>query len=91
MSGKLRVDQLYAFVIDDENGDEGLMAILRGDKWMPLVGADVRRMKVMEPYAQGIANQMGRTVRVLLFEKRREVKTIEPEQSGTGGGADEAS
>ena len=66
------LSELYAFVADDRNG-EGVMAMKRGFEWMPLIGADLERVKHLIPIAKKIAEDSKTTFRILLFNNRTDI------------------
>lgn len=53
------VDELFAFIAVDDDGDEGVMAALMGDTMMPLVFADLTRLPTFAPIADNIAKAAG--------------------------------
>lgn len=69
---------MFAFVSEDGEG-EGICGFLMPDgKWMPLVGADMKRVEQLRPIAKDIAEQSGKTIRLLHFSTRRELEVIKP-------------
>lgn len=72
----LRIDELYAYVSVNDDGDEGLCAFVADDgSWMPMVAADEARVEQMRPIAQGIVRQ-GIPVRLLRFSTRSEIEVL---------------
>ena len=70
------IDRMYAFVADDGGpSDEGVMAFIAPGtgQWMPMVGADLDRIKSLLPMAESISHQTGKPFKVLLFENRKDV------------------
>lgn len=53
------VDELFAFVATDDDGDEGVMAALMGETWYPLVAADLVRIQQFAPLANAAAKETG--------------------------------
>lgn len=73
----LRIDELYAYVSVDEDGDEGLCAFLGPDgSWMPMVAADEARVEQLRPIAQDIIQHSGMAVRLLRFSTRSEIEVV---------------
>jgi len=68
MKEKLKIEQMFAFVACNEEG-EGVMGFKGNDGWMPMVGADVKRVKSLLP----LALSMGIKFRILKFEKRIDI------------------
>ncbi len=79
MKGQLRIEEMFAFVALDADGSEGVTAFRTGTSWMPMVGADVTRVEQLMPKAQAVANLTGKTIKVLKFNRRRQVDQLEPQ------------
>lgn len=78
MRGQLRIEQMYAFVVVDDDGTEGIPAFGTPDGTaMPMVGADIERVDQLRPIAQAMARQLGKPIEVLLFTGRESVEVIE--------------
>lgn len=74
MSSTKKISQMFAFVMDDGKGAEGIMGISAADgSWMPLVGADMARVESLKPLADDIAKQIERSYRILKFKLVGEV------------------
>lgn len=74
----LKIDEVFAFVSVDDEG-EGICGFMRPNgQWMPLVGADMKRVESLRPIAKDIARSSGKTIRLLHFSTRRELEVIEP-------------
>ena len=72
------IDQMFAFVVIDEDGDESVPAILNKNTWLPLVGADLSRIEsLMEP-AQVAATQLGKPIKIYRFSVREEIGEVKP-------------
>jgi len=72
-----KIEIIYAFiVIDREPDDEGIVGIRIGTAWMPLVGADEKRMESLRPIAQKIAKETGKKIIVAKFKFREDVEVI---------------
>jgi len=69
------VDELFAFVSIDEDGDEGVIAVqlTTSDTMMPLVAADLMRVQEMIPFAEAIREQTGHTYKLKHFTLLGEV------------------
>lgn len=65
---KLKIEQMFAFVAYDEEG-EGVMGFKVSDGWMPMVGADMDRVKSLLP----VAVAMGVDFKILKFEGRVDI------------------
>lgn len=70
----LRIDEIYAFVAKHPNGDEGVMAFLATTGvYMPMVAADVDRVRSLVPVARNIARQAGVTFTIRRFTMMTDV------------------
>ena len=80
MRGQKRIERMFAFVVVDEDGSEGVPAMAgpRGEP-IPLLGADLARVDALRPVAAVLATMMNKPVKTLcVFSERTEVDTIEP-------------
>lgn len=72
----LKIDCLYAYLAQGEEG-EGVMGMslpINGQvTMMPMVGADLARIKSLLPIAKQIANQSGFTFRIYRFENKVDI------------------
>ena len=74
-----RIESIYAFVAEDSGpDDEGIIGTYTTQGWLPLVGADMARVESLKPIARAIAEQTGKTVKLLHFERRKEVEWLHP-------------
>lgn len=74
----LRIDELWAFVAQDRDG-EGLPAfMLDNGMWMPLVAADRERVDSLRERAKQIARESGNKITLCRFSVREEIEVIEP-------------
>jgi hypothetical protein len=53
-----RIDEIFAFVVVDADGNEGIPSFLAGGTAYPLVGADDARMESYKPMARKFALEM---------------------------------
>ncbi len=81
MKRKLRIDEMFAYVAVDDEG-EGITAYLSPEngQWMPMVGADMDRMKSLAPVAQQLADKGDRPIKLIRYETRTELETLEPRE-----------
>ena len=68
----LKIDRLYAFVTEDGEG-EGLMAFKSGNTWLPMVGADFKRVNSLIPIAEEMTKVTGKGFRILQFDNKIDV------------------
>lgn len=73
----LKIDQMFAFVSVDENGDEGICAFCHDGTWHPMVGADWDRIQSLKPAAEKIAKYYSnQEIRLVKFESKTLIETI---------------
>jgi len=80
MKGQVRIEQMFAFIVVDDDGTEGIPAVqtmnLGYPTALPLVGADMARIDSIRHFAQKIARDMKKPVMLVKFTKREEVEII---------------
>jgi hypothetical protein len=74
-----KIDEMYAFVAVDEDGDEGIPAFSNGQWLLPLVGADMDRVKSLMQVAQEMANQSQRPLKILRFSQTEQIGEVNPQ------------
>lgn len=72
------IKKLFAFVVVDEDGDEGLCAMQTSEGWVPLVGSDIARVDYLRPAAAICAKQSGKVVHLRRFTNMEIVDVIHP-------------
>jgi hypothetical protein len=75
---KERVEVLYAFLEQDANGNEGILAFPYRVGYPPVMPLDPERMENLRLMAQQIARVRGRAVLICRFSVREELEVIEP-------------
>jgi len=72
-----KIDVMYAFIaVDKEPNDEGVVAAFLNGAWMPLVGADMKRVESLKLLAQNIAKATGKKITLAKFQAREDVEVI---------------
>jgi hypothetical protein len=74
----LQIRELYAYVAAVPPGDEGIFGINFGGSWLPIVGADMARMRSLRAHAQACARASGERVRLVKFSVREDLEVIGP-------------
>lgn len=75
MSGQLRIDEVFAFVVLDDDGTEAIPQFRGPDgDPMPMLGADKARVESLRPMAKEIADRMGKPVELVRFSTRETVE-----------------
>jgi hypothetical protein len=73
----LRIDELYAFITSDADG-EGLPAFSHNGFMLPMVCADKARVDALRAKAKEIAAKSGNKITLCRFSVREEIEVIEP-------------
>jgi hypothetical protein len=73
----LRIDELYAFIASDADG-EGLPAFQNGGMMLPMVCADKARVDSLREMARQIVRETGNKITLCRFSLREEIEVIEP-------------
>lgn len=71
-----KVTELFAFVAEEKPGDEGIMGILVGGNWTPMIGADMNRIHSLKPIADQISKEAGTPYKLLHFKLDGEIKDL---------------
>jgi len=82
VKGQLRINQLFAFVIVDDDGTEGVVGVRLGDQWFPLMGADMARVDSMKALVKADPMLRGRKITILRFGDREDIGTIDRSDEG---------
>ena len=70
---------MYAFIAEDKGpDDEGVAAINLGGFWMPLVGADMKRVDAIRTMAKTVAQHTKKKITLVKFSARTDVEVILP-------------
>lgn len=79
MSEPKKIDAMYCYVVDEEDGGEGIPAVQTPDgAWMPLVAGDLARLESLKPVAQAFANKLQKPMRLLKFTGKEVLSEIKP-------------
>ena len=63
MTGRItmpKITELYAWIVDEGEGDEGVPAVLTDGMWCPMIGADMERVRSLKKHAETVAKQYGK-------------------------------
>ena len=74
-----RIEQMYAFIAEEGPDDEGVIGMNTRLGWMPLVGADMARVKSLRQMALQVAREAGKPVKLLRFTRREELEVLNKE------------
>lgn len=78
MSVPLTIENCWLAVSVDDNGDEGVCAVMVGGTWMPLLAADRKRVTFIEEQAQLLADMQDKKIKIIRLTERSEIRTIRP-------------
>lgn len=78
----LRIDNIWAFVSVDADGNEGVCAapLWRGGDPIPMIAADEARLANLIPLAEAMTKMAGMTIRLIRLHNREEVRIFTPSQ-----------
>lgn len=62
-----RITSLWAWTVIDDDDQEGIPALSTPDGPMPLIASDRVRLDDLRPWVQGIANEIGKEIRLRRF------------------------
>lgn len=68
----LKIEKMYAFVAENDEG-EGVMAFKSGNIWMPMIGADFKRIDSLLFIANEMSKISGKEFKILQFDNRVDV------------------
>lgn len=68
---------MFAFVVVDTDGTEGVVAVKIKNEWLPLMGADMARVDSLKPLVLADPALRGRRVTILRFGDRETIGTID--------------
>lgn len=77
MKGQLRINQLFAFIVVDDDGTEGVPAFGDGRTLTPMMGADMARVEDLKALAQRDPAFKGRKITICRFGHREHIGTID--------------
>lgn len=70
------IGALYAWIATEPDGGEGLCSAQIGDTHMPLIGADMDRIKSMRPAAEAVRRASGYQVRLVRYGRREDLEVL---------------
>ena len=74
MAKQERIDQMYAFIASDEDGEGVIGMKVNENEWLPLVGADMARVESLKSYARSLSAATGKKVILVRFTNREELE-----------------
>jgi hypothetical protein len=73
----LKIDTMFAFISQDEQGNEGVVGMPTANGVMAMVGADMRMVDKLRPIAKQIAKHTKKKIVLIKFENRTDLEVIE--------------
>jgi hypothetical protein len=70
------IDALYAWVATEPDGGEGVCSMQLGAVHMPLIGADMDRVKSLRARAEFVRRVSGCPVRLVRFSRREDLEEL---------------
>jgi hypothetical protein len=83
MDGQEKILSVFAFIVVDDDGTEGVPAIVAGDLAFPMMGADLAMVGDLRPKAKMLARQSGKDVTLAHFSVRTEQEIYRPDGTVT--------
>jgi hypothetical protein len=71
------IDALYAWIATEPDGGEGVCSARIGDTHLPLVGANIDRVKSLRGYAELVRHATGYPIRLARFSHREDLEDLE--------------
>lgn len=79
-----KITEMFAFVMTDSNGDEGIIGENLGGQWFPFIGTNTNNMGIMIKRADFISLSIGKPYKILKF-KLQETIDGTAQNMGSGG------
>jgi hypothetical protein len=78
MKGQLRIDQVFAFIVLDDDGTEGVPAVMAPNGMLlPLMGADLARIDSLRAIVERDPRLTGKQITLAKFSGRENVEVIQ--------------
>jgi hypothetical protein len=78
MKGQLKINQLFAFILIDADGTEGVPGYLDVDGFLkPMMGADMARVDSLKHLAETAPMFRGKRITIVRFGDREIIGTID--------------
>lgn len=74
-----KIGELFAFVMVDGGGDEGIPAFTHEQYFVPMVGADMARVESFRVMAQALCNASGKPMKILRFSQAEQIGEVNPQ------------
>lgn len=71
---KFKIECVWAFISQDEKGNEGVIGAQLGGVMMPMVCADMERMEQLRPIAKKMAKETRKKIKLIKLHTREDVE-----------------
>jgi hypothetical protein len=76
VNGQLRIEEMYAFIVMDDDDTEGVLGFQAPGGFVPMVGADMEMVELLKPMAVKLSAEINKPVQLVKFSVREEVEVI---------------
>lgn len=73
---KFSINEIWAFVSRDDDGNEGVVGATMGGVFMPLIAADKDRLDSLRPLAKDMLRLSKKKIFLVKFSQRSEIEEI---------------
>lgn len=75
-----KIETLWAYVSENDNGEEGLCGYQdpRTQQWLPMCAGNHKHLQAIKPFADQIAKLTKKQVKLVKFTVREDLGVIEP-------------
>ena len=70
-----KIEEIYAYISVDD-GNEGICAFTRNNTMIPMIGADLVRMRQLKPIARDLAKISPYPIKLIKLSTREEVEEV---------------
>lgn len=85
MSSPIESVHIYTLT-DPDTGEEGIAGVVTPQGGRPLIAVNDEILEEIKPLAQDVANMTGMSVKLVKFDARSEVDSVEPQQDASPSG-----
>lgn len=68
-----KIDEMFAFVATEKDGQEGIIGAELNGRFLPLVGADMARVVSLYPFAAALAEHSKVPLKVVKFTNKTDI------------------
>jgi hypothetical protein len=71
-----KITELYAWIATEPDGGEGVCAAATTEGWLPMIGADMDRMRSLRPAAELAHKVNNAPIRLVRFSTREDLEEL---------------